>query len=121
MSRIDSSLPNLLTSVEVASIFRALGDGARLSIVRRLIEVGPQTVSELVVACGQRQPSVSKHLTQLHDCGLASRLRIGREVVYSVSLARVGPLVAHAEGFGKSGRAGRSCSCATCWEGPTAG
>ena len=52
-----------------ATLFRSLGDPARLAIVRRLAS-GPARVVDLVEAIGLAQSTVSKHLACLRDCGL---------------------------------------------------
>jgi DNA-binding transcriptional ArsR family regulator len=118
MSAITTSpaLSSRPTAGELASLFRGLGEPARLTVLRRLLDRGPQTVSELVVACGQRQPSVSKHLACLHDCGLVSRERQGRQVVYAVCDPHLAPLLGAAEEVWQVARCGESCSCACCDE-----
>ena len=83
----------------------------------QLVAEGPHTVSELVEACDQRQPSVSKHLACLHDCGLVERERDGRLVRYAVASDDVPPLLTAAERLWETARCGESCSCSCCAEG----
>jgi len=73
-------------------------------------------VSELVVACRQRQPSVSKHLACLHGCGLVSRERHGRQVTYAVADPSLGPLLDAADQVWQVARCGESCCCPSCDE-----
>jgi ArsR family transcriptional regulator, cadmium/lead-responsive transcriptional repressor len=105
------------SAIQLAALFRGLADPARLSILRRLVDGGPQTVSELVVACRQRQPSVSKHLACLHGCGLATRERRGRQIIYTALAPEVPPLLDAAERLWEIARCGESCACPCCQEG----
>ncbi len=102
---------------QLAGLFRALAEPARLAILRRLVDAGPHTVSELVDACGQRQPSVSKHLACLHECGLVAREREGRLVRHAALCPEVPPLLDAAERLWEIARCGDSCSCSCCGEG----
>src|ERR1700753_3799999 len=68
-----------------ASLFRSLGDPARLMIVRRLA-TSPARVIDLVSALGLAQSTVSKHLACLRDCGLVTSVPAGRASVF-----RLGP------------------------------
>jgi ArsR family transcriptional regulator, cadmium/lead-responsive transcriptional repressor len=120
MSRAIALAPRLderPSSSELAALFRGLADPARLAILRRLVDGGPQTVSGLVAACRQRQPSVSKHLACLHDCGLVARERRGRQVVYCALAPELPSLMAAAEGLWEIARCGESCTCSCCQEG----
>lgn len=105
------------TAPQLAGLFRALGEPARLAILRRLVDAGPHTVSELVEVCDQRQPSVSKHLACLHECGLVARKRDGRLVRYAAPCPDVPPLLDAAEVLWQVARCGESCSCSCCAEG----
>ena len=105
------------TAPQLGALFRALAEPSRLAILRRLVAEGPHTVSELVDACDQRQPSVSKHLACLHECGLVARERDGRLVRYAVVSADVPPLLTAAERLWETARCGESCSCSCCAEG----
>jgi DNA-binding transcriptional ArsR family regulator len=115
---IDAPTPvSAPTAPQLAGLFRALGEPARLAILRRLVDGGPHTVSELVEACDQRQPSVSKHLSCLHGCGLVARERDGRLVRYAALCPDVPPLLDAAERLWEITRCGESCSCSCCAEG----
>lgn len=52
-----------------AAVFAALGDPARLALVRSLVE-GPQRSSALAERAGLTRPTASKHLRVLHEAGL---------------------------------------------------
>lgn len=67
-----------------AALFRALGDPARLIIVRRLA-LGPARVTDLVSGLGLAQSTVSKHLACLRDCGLVVSRPEGRASVFRLA------------------------------------
>jgi len=104
------------SSTALGALFAGLADARRLALLRRLREGGPQTVGELVRACGMRQPSVSKHLACLHGCGLVERDRQGRRVTYALCRPEVGLLLDAAEQVWRVARCGESCSCSCCME-----
>ena len=68
----------------VAGRFRALGEPARLSLIRAMC-TGEQTVSELVEETGLSQANVSRHLAVLHGAGLLTRRREGTWVHYRLA------------------------------------
>ena len=68
----------------VAGRFRALGDPARLGILAALRD-GESSVTDLVVATGLGQASVSKHLQVLHAGGFVARRRDGLFVHYRLA------------------------------------
>ncbi len=80
-----------------ASLFRALGDPARVRIVNVLATAGqPVCVCELIEPLGLGQPTVSHHLKKLLDAGLVEREQRGRWAYYSLdseASAKLGSLV----------------------------
>ena len=76
----------------LARLFRVLGDPTRLRIIQ-LLEDGERTVGEIVDAVGGLQPRVSTHLACLRHCGFVETERRGREVVYRLSIPRLGELL----------------------------
>ncbi len=69
-----------------ATIFRALGDPARVRIVNMLVgSDDPVCVCELVPALELSQPTVSHHLKKLTDAGLLEREQRGKWAYYSLS------------------------------------
>lgn len=68
----------------VARRFRTLGEPYRLRILQEL-EVGEQSVGELVAALDGNQSNVSKHLQILFDAGLVDRRRVGTSMLYAIS------------------------------------
>jgi ArsR family transcriptional regulator len=68
-----------------ASLFRALGDPARVRIVNLLAGAGePVCVCELVDALGLAQATVSHHLRKLVEAGLLAREERGKWSFFSI-------------------------------------
>jgi ArsR family transcriptional regulator len=80
-----------------ASLFKALGDPARVRIVNLLATSdGPVCVCELVGPLGLTQPTVSHHLKKLTDAGLLVREQRGTWAYYTLdgdALTALGGLV----------------------------
>jgi len=65
-----------------APVFAALGDETRLSLVIKLCEASPQSISELTQGSNLTRQAISKHLRVLQDAGLVASVRAGRESLY---------------------------------------
>jgi ArsR family transcriptional regulator len=78
------------------SLFRSLGDPARLAIVRRLAS-GEARVVDLTAELGLAQSTVSKHLACLRDCGLVDWRPVGRQSWYRLAEPSLLDLFAAAE------------------------
>ncbi|SRR6266436_252200 len=68
-----------------ARFFRVLADPTRLRILQ-LLSDGPRSVGELIDATHQPQPRVSTHLACLRHCGFVETERLGKQVIYSLTL-----------------------------------
>ncbi len=69
-----------------ANLFRALGDPARVKIVRLLDAAdGPVCACEFIPALGLSQATVSHHLKKLTDAGLLEREQRGKWAYFSLS------------------------------------
>lgn len=79
-----------------ASLFRSLGDPARLSILRHLA-LGEHRVIELTAHLGLAQSTVSGHLACLRDCGLVASRPEGRASVFSLARPDLLEVLAAAE------------------------
>ena len=79
----------------LARFFRVLADPTRLRIVE-LLEEREHSVGDLVDAVGALQSRVSTHLACLRHCGFVETERRGREVVYRLSIPRLGELLMRA-------------------------
>jgi ArsR family transcriptional regulator len=81
-----------------ATLFRALGDPARVRIVNLLATSRePVCVCDLVEPLGVSQPTVSFHLKKLLDTGLVTREQRGKWAYYSINRAAVATLAAVAD------------------------
>lgn len=72
-----------------ASLFFALGDGTRLSVVRRLGTSGAQSATELSAGAKVTRQAIVKHLRVLEGAGLVTPEKRGREVLYSLEPQRL--------------------------------
>ncbi|MFC3689234.1 ArsR/SmtB family transcription factor [Aquipuribacter hungaricus] len=79
-----------------ASLFRGLGDPARLAILRHL-SLGEHRVVELTEHLGLAQSTVSGHLACLRGCGLVTSRAVGRASLYSLAQVELMDLFAAAE------------------------
>jgi len=74
----------------MADIFDVIADGTRREILQLLRERGESgekgtSVSQIVVALGVSQPTVSKHLKVLREASLVSVREVGQHRYYSLS------------------------------------
>ncbi|MGE4489621.1 MAG: ArsR/SmtB family transcription factor [Kiritimatiellales bacterium] len=70
-----------MSETNILEVFRALGDEARLRILRA-VEIAELSVAEIVQALKMPQSSVSRHLKPLRDSGLLETRRDGTSVYY---------------------------------------
>jgi DNA-binding transcriptional ArsR family regulator len=71
-----------------ARVFEALSDPARLRIIGFLRD-GGKCVSEIAEKTGVLQPSVSRHLKILKECGIVRESKLGSKRVYRVTDSRI--------------------------------
>lgn len=89
-------LPPASESLErAASLFRAMGDAARLRILYLLLR-GEVCAGEIVTATGEKFSTVSQRLRILRSEGLVSRRRDGSHIYYTLADAHVKNLVSNA-------------------------
>jgi DNA-binding transcriptional ArsR family regulator len=67
-----------------ASVFAALGDETRLSVLTRLSSDAPQSISRLTVGTNLSRQAVTKHLRVLANAGIVRSLRVGRESLFEL-------------------------------------
>ena len=72
-----------------AEVFFALGDGTRLSVVRRLASGGALSATALSDGAKVTRQAIVKHLQVLEGAGLVSHEKRGREVLYCLEPARL--------------------------------
>jgi DNA-binding transcriptional ArsR family regulator len=74
-----SRLDALKTS---ASVFAALGDETRLSVLAKLSNGRPQSISRLTAGTKLSRQAVTKHLRVLANAGVVRSVRSGRESLF---------------------------------------
>ena len=62
-----------------ASVFAALGDQTRLSVLAKLANGRPQSISRLTAGTRLTRQAVTKHLRVLEGAGIVRLARVGRE------------------------------------------
>ena len=75
----------------------ALAQGTRLEIYRYLVRTGPEgsSVGGIAERFGLPGATLSFHLTQLRQAGLAVARRDGRQIIYAADFARMNDLMAY--------------------------
>jgi DNA-binding transcriptional ArsR family regulator len=67
-----------------SDVFNAIAEPRRRRIVELLARRGTLAVGALVAALGLPQPAVSKHLAVLHEVGIVSATKDGRQRLYQL-------------------------------------
>lgn len=67
-----------------ASVFAALGDPQRMTLIARLSREGPLSVTTLTEGTTITRQAVAKHLRVLDAAGLAHSEKAGRETVWTL-------------------------------------
>jgi DNA-binding transcriptional ArsR family regulator len=67
-----------------ASVFAALGDETRLSVLARLGDGRPQSISRLTAGTNLTRQAVTKHLRVLANVGVVRSVRRGRESLFEL-------------------------------------
>src|SRR5262245_40258855 len=65
-----------------SDVFNAIAEPRRRQIIDLLARRGGMAVGAVVAALGLSQPAVSKHLAVLHEVGIVSATRDGRQRLY---------------------------------------
>jgi DNA-binding transcriptional ArsR family regulator len=65
-----------------ASVFAALGDQTRLSLVAKLCRGQPSSISQLTEGTRLSRQAITKHLRVLERAGIVRSLRSGRENLF---------------------------------------
>jgi len=90
-------------------VFKALGNPARLALVRTLMD-GEHCVCDLVQVVGLGWSTTSRHLDVLRAAGVAASEKRGQKIFYRLELACVGQFI----GCLDSARLGRPSKRAAC-------
>jgi DNA-binding transcriptional ArsR family regulator len=67
-----------------ASVFAALGDETRLSVLTRLANGRAQSISRLTAGTNLTRQAVTKHLRVLEIAGVVRGVRVGRESQFAL-------------------------------------
>src|SRR6185503_7698328 len=67
-----------------ASLFAALGDETRLTVLAKLSRGEPQSISRLTAGSKITRQAVTKHLRVLAEAGVVRSLRSGRENLFQL-------------------------------------
>jgi DNA-binding transcriptional ArsR family regulator len=67
-----------------AGMFAALGDPTRLSLVVKLNDGRPHSISALTEGTKITRQAVTKHLSVLENVGLVTKIKDGRESLYEL-------------------------------------
>jgi DNA-binding transcriptional ArsR family regulator len=67
-----------------AAVFAALGDETRLSVLAKLCQGVPQSISRLTAGTNLSRQAVTKHLRVLADVGVVRSMRVGRESLFAL-------------------------------------
>jgi DNA-binding transcriptional ArsR family regulator len=72
-----------------ADLFFALGDGTRLTVVRKLSTGGAASATALSDGAKVTRQAIVKHLQVLEGAGLVTHQQRGREVLYTLETSRL--------------------------------
>ena len=72
-----------------ASVFAALGDETRLSVLARLCDGEPQSIARLTAGTELTRQAVTKHLRVLEGVGVVRSVRSGRENLFALEPAPI--------------------------------
>jgi DNA-binding transcriptional ArsR family regulator len=85
-----------------ASVFFALGDDTRLSVVRKLGDGGALSATALSHGAKVTRQAIVKHLRVLEGAGLVTPQRRGREVLFALEPRRLDEARAFLDGVSAS-------------------
>jgi DNA-binding transcriptional ArsR family regulator len=80
---------NAARRADAAPVFAALGESTRLSLVARLCEDGPQSITHLAKGAPITRQAITKHLNALADAGVVRGTRRGRERIWEIETKRL--------------------------------
>jgi DNA-binding transcriptional ArsR family regulator len=79
----DAAMPRSIP----ASVFAALGDETRLSLIDALSRESPQSISRLANGATVTRQAITKHLRVLEHAGIVHSVRQGRETLFEFRAA----------------------------------
>jgi len=81
--------PSAAIPPNLSEVFAALGDPTRLSIVRRLSDMGPLATVSLVNGTGFSRQGITKHLRVLEHAKLVHADRVARDRIWTLRKERL--------------------------------
>lgn len=78
----DKRLSRLAALKTRATVFAALGDETRLSVLAKLLSGEPQSIARLTEGTHLTRQAVTKHLRVLESAGVVRSSRSGREALF---------------------------------------
>jgi DNA-binding transcriptional ArsR family regulator len=78
-------------------VFAALGDQTRLSLVSRLSDRGPMSITRLSTGFHITRQAITKHLRVMEHAGLVCSTQQGREIVWELENTRLDEARRHLE------------------------
>jgi DNA-binding transcriptional ArsR family regulator len=86
----------------VSDVFSALGDGTRLSVLKKLGASGALSATALSDGAKVTRQAIVKHLQVLEGAGLVSHEKRGREVLYALEPGRLDDARSYLDGISAS-------------------
>ena len=80
----DKRLSKLAALKTRATVFAALGDETRLTVLAKLLSGEPQSIARLTEGTRLTRQAVTKHLHVLESAGVVRSTRAGREALYEL-------------------------------------
>jgi DNA-binding transcriptional ArsR family regulator len=80
----DKRLSKLAALKTRATVFAALGDETRLTVLAKLLSGEPQSIARLTEGTQLTRQAVTKHLHVLESAGVVRSTRAGREALYEL-------------------------------------
>lgn len=86
-----------MDTIIAVSALAALAHDSRLAIFRLLVQAGPEGMgaTRIAEALGIPPSSLSFHLKELTNAGLATQTRAGRSLIYGANFATMNALLAY--------------------------
>jgi len=79
-----SRKPSREKNAQAASVFSALGDETRLSILQKLMDGNLQSITELSQGTDLSRQAITKHLRVLESVALVTSKKAGRESLFEL-------------------------------------
>lgn len=86
MSRLSRNSATAKQQAHYASVFAALGDETRLSLITKLAKGQAQSISQLTEDSKLTRQAVTKHLKVLENVGIVQSTYAGRENLFELDI-----------------------------------